>query len=97
MYEMVKNILYRMKLKKLSLKKINNGSKNIKLCLNDEKRQQVLGGVFMEFSSLDNPNHMDEYYSRRERSGVLGLKLYLIDLQKFVDTQERSYGFSETY
>lgn len=50
-------------------------------------------------SETHNPNHMDEYYpcEKQEQYGVLGIELYLTDLQKFIDAQEYGYGFGETY
>lgn len=50
-------------------------------------------------SEMPDPNHMDEYYSheKQEQYGVLGIELYLTDLQKFIDAQEHGYGFGETY
>lgn len=127
-----------MKLKESPFEKIKNDSKSIELRLNDEKRQNVQIGDFIEFSCLVNPehkiqtrvtalhhfnsfaelyaslpkekigyapsetpdpNHMDEYYSRenQEQYGVLGIELYLTDLQKFIDAQDHGYGFGETY
>lgn len=131
-------MLHHMKLKESPFIKIRNGSKTIELRLNDEKRQQVQVGDYIEFSLIDNPhekiqtrvtalhrfdsfqelyaslpkeklgyastdmpnpNHMDEYYSRekQEQYGVLGIELRSTDLQKFIDAQERGYGFGETY
>lgn len=45
------------------------------------------------------PDHMNEYYPRekQEQYGVLGIELYLTDLQKFIDAQDHGYGFGETY
>lgn len=45
------------------------------------------------------PDHMNEYYLRekQEQYGVLGIELYLTDLQKFIDAQDHGYGFGETY
>lgn len=45
------------------------------------------------------PDHMDEYYPRekQEQYGVLGIELYLTDLQKFIDAQDHGYSFGETY
>ncbi len=48
-------MLHHMKLKESPFIKIRNGSKTIELRLNDEKRQQVQVGDFIEFSLLDNP------------------------------------------
>ncbi len=48
-------MLHRMKLKIAPFKKIKNGSKTIELRLNDEKRQKVQVGDFIEFSCLDEP------------------------------------------
>lgn len=48
-------MLHRMKLKIVPFKKIKNGSKTIELRLNDEKRQKVQIGDFIEFSCLDEP------------------------------------------
>ncbi len=131
-------MLHQMKLRTLPFEKIKNGSKTIELRLNDEKRQNVQIGDFIEFSCLDepkqkmqarvtalhhfssfaelyaalpkkklgytpaetpNPDHMDEYYPRekQEQYGVLGIELYLTDLQKFIDAQDHGYGFGETY
>lgn len=131
-------MLHHMKLKQSPFEKIKNGSKTIELRLNDEKRQKVQVGDFIEFSCLYNPeskiqtrvtalhhfnsfanlysslpkeklgyassetpdpNHMDEYYPRekQEQYGVLGIELYLTDLQKFIDAQKHGYGFGETY
>jgi len=49
-------MIHRMKLKQSPFLKIKNGSKTIELRLNDEKRQQVQTGDFIEFSLLDDPN-----------------------------------------
>jgi len=43
-----------MKLKDVPFNKIQNGSKTIELRLNDEKRQQVQVGDFIEFSQIDD-------------------------------------------
>lgn len=129
---------HQMKLRTLPFEKIKNGSKTIELRLNDEKRQTVQVGDFIEFSCLDEPkqkiqtrvtalhhfgsfselyavlpkeklgytpaetpvpDHMNEYYPRKkqEQYGVLGIELYLTDLQKFIDAQDHGYGFGETY
>ncbi len=48
-------MLHYMKLKESPFIKIKNGSKTIELRLNDEKRQQVKVGDFIEFSLIDNP------------------------------------------
>lgn len=48
-------MLHHMKLKESPFIKIKNCSKTIELRLNDEKRQQVQVGDFIEFSLLDNP------------------------------------------
>lgn len=131
-------MLHHMKLKQSPFEQIKNGSKTIELRLNDEKRQNVQNGDFIEFSCLGNPekkiqtrvtalhhfdsfselyaalpkeklghaptetpdaNHMDEYYTREKQAqyGVLGIELYLTDLQKFIDAQDHGYGFGETY
>lgn len=49
-------MLHYMKLKQAPFEKIKNGSKTIKLRLNDEKRQKVQVGDFIEFSMIDNSN-----------------------------------------
>jgi len=49
-------MLHQMKLQQSPFAKIKNGSKTIELRLNDEKRQQVQVGDFIEFSLLGNPN-----------------------------------------
>ena len=49
-------MLHHMKLKSSPFEKIKNGSKTIELRLNDEKRQKVQTGDFIEFSCLDNPD-----------------------------------------
>ncbi|MDE6004323.1 MAG: DUF1810 family protein [Oscillospiraceae bacterium] len=49
-------MLHQMKLKSSPFEKIKNGSKTIELRLNDEKRQKVQIGDFIEFSCLDNPD-----------------------------------------
>ena len=46
--------MHRMKLQTSPFKKIQNGSKTIELRLNDEKRQQVQVGDFIEFSQIDD-------------------------------------------
>lgn len=46
--------LHRMKLQSSPFRKIQNGSKTIELRLNDEKRQQVQVGDFIEFTMLDD-------------------------------------------
>lgn len=48
-------MLHQMKLKQEPFDKIKNGAKTIELCLNDEKRQKVRVGDFIEFSLLDEP------------------------------------------
>ncbi len=48
-------MLHHMKLKQSPFMKIRNGIKTIELRLNDEKRQQVQVGDFIEFSLIDNP------------------------------------------
>lgn len=48
-------MLHQMKLRTLPFEKIKNGSKTIELRLNDEKRQTVQVGDFIEFSCLDEP------------------------------------------
>lgn len=131
-------MLHKMHLREDPFKKIKNGSKTIELRLNDEKRQKVQIGDFIEFSCLDepkqkiqtrvtalhhfssfeelytalpkeklgytpaetpDPDYMDEYYPRekQEQYGVLGIELYLTDLQKFIDAQDHGYSFGETY
>ena len=47
-------MLHKMKLKDVPFNKIQNGSKTIELRLNDEKRQQVQVGDFIEFSRIDD-------------------------------------------
>ena len=47
-------MLHKMKLKDVPFNKIQNGSKTIELRLNDEKRQQVQVGDFIEFSQIDD-------------------------------------------
>lgn len=49
-----KPVLHRMKLKASPFSKIQNGSKTIELRLNDEKRQQVQVGDFIEFTQIDD-------------------------------------------
>lgn len=46
-----------------------------------------------------DPNHMDAYYSREEQEkyGVIGIEIYLTDLQKFIDAQDCGYGHGDTY
>lgn len=48
-------MLHKMHLKEDPFKKIKNGSKTVELRLNDEKRQKVQIGDFIEFSCLDEP------------------------------------------
>lgn len=48
-------MLHTMKLRAAPFEKIKNGSKTIELRLNDEKRQKVQVGDFIEFSCLDEP------------------------------------------
>lgn len=47
-------MLHKMKLRIEPFEKIKNGSKTIELRLNDEKRQLVQVGDFIEFSMLEN-------------------------------------------
>jgi len=47
-------MLHQMKLKSSPFHKIKNGTKTIELRLNDEKRQQVLVGDFIEFTMMDD-------------------------------------------
>ena len=48
-------MLHHMKLQSEPFHKIKNGRKTIELRLNDEKRQQVRVGDFIEFSQMDAP------------------------------------------
>lgn len=47
-------MLHNMKLNASPFEKIKNGTKTIELRLNDEKRQQVKTGDFIEFSCIDS-------------------------------------------
>jgi len=49
-------MLHKMKLRLTPFEKIKNGIKTIELRLNDEKRQQVQEGDFVEFSQIDDPS-----------------------------------------
>ena len=49
-------MIHKMKLKRAPFDKIRNGSKTIELRLNDEKRQKVNIGDFIEFCCIDEPN-----------------------------------------
>ena len=49
-------MIHKMKLKRAPFDKIKNGSKTIELRLNDEKRQKVNIGDFIEFCCIDEPN-----------------------------------------
>lgn len=51
-----RNMLHHMKLQSEPFHKIKNGRKTIELRLNDEKRQQVRVGDFIEFSQMDDPS-----------------------------------------
>lgn len=53
-------MLHKMKLKKEPFEKIKNGSKTVELRLNDEKRQKVQIGDFVEFSCLDEPKKKNQ-------------------------------------
>ena len=131
-------MIHYMKLQAAPFEKIKSGCKTIELRLNDEKRQKVAVGDFIEFSRIDDPERkiqtrvtalhkyasfselyavlpkekfgyasdenadpddMDKFYPRekQEQYGVLGIELYYTDLQKFLDAQEKGYGFGETY
>lgn len=50
-----RNMLHHMKLQSEPFHKIKNGRKTIELRLNDEKRQKVRVGDFIEFSQMDAP------------------------------------------
>jgi ASC-1-like (ASCH) protein len=47
-------MLHKMKLKKAPFEKINEGRKTVELRLNDEKRQKVQVGDYIEFTLIDN-------------------------------------------
>ena len=49
-------MLHKMKLNSKPFESIKSGSKTIELRLNDEKRQQVSVGDFIEFSLTDDPS-----------------------------------------
>ncbi len=49
-------MLHNMKLNASPFEKIKNGTKTIELRFNDEKRQQVKKGDFIEFSCIGNPS-----------------------------------------
>lgn len=53
-------MLHKMHLKKEPFEKIKNGRKTIELRLNDEKRQQIHIGDFIEFSQLESNNNNDK-------------------------------------
>lgn len=49
-------MIHKMHLKNEPFRKISDGRKTVELRLNDEKRQQVKAGDYIEFSRLDNPD-----------------------------------------
>lgn len=49
-------MLHRMKLQSETFRKMKSGAKTIELRLNDEKRQQVQTGNFIELSQIDDPS-----------------------------------------
>lgn len=51
-------MLHKMHLKEVPFEKIKNGRKTIELRLNDEKRQQIQIGDFIEFSQLESNNKL---------------------------------------
>lgn len=49
-------MIHKMHLKSEPFRKISGGLKTVELRLNDEKRQQIKTGDYIEFSHLDNPD-----------------------------------------
>lgn len=49
-------MIHKMRLKNEPFRKISDGTKTVELRLNDEKRQLVKTGDYIEFSLLDSPD-----------------------------------------
>lgn len=49
-------MIHKMKLRNEPFRKISEGTKTVELRLNDEKRQKIKTGDYIEFSHLDNPD-----------------------------------------
>lgn len=84
-------MLHHMKLKQLPFEKIKNGSKTIELWLNDEKRQKVQVGDFIEFSCLDNPESKIQ-----TRVTVLHHFSSFAELYSSLPKEKLGYAVSET-
>lgn len=84
-------MLHHMKLRAAPFEKIKNGSKTIELRLNDEKRQQIQIGDFIEFSCLDNPK-------QRIQTRVIVLHHFssFTELYNSLPKEKLGYNASET-
>ncbi len=84
-------MLHKMYLKEDPFKKIKNGSKTIELRLNDEKRQKVQVGDFIEFSYLDEPK-------QKIQTRVIALHHFssFAELYNSLPKEKLGYAASET-
>lgn len=84
-------MLHKMHLKEEPFKKIKNGSKTIELRLNDEKRQKVQVGDFIEFSCLDNSK-------QKIQTRVIALHHFrsFAELYNSLPKEKLGYAVSET-
>lgn len=84
-------MLHIMKLKKEPFEKIKNGSKTVELRLNDEKRQKVQIGDFIEFSRLD-----DETQKIQTRVTALHRFDSFVELYAVLPKEKLGYAPTET-
>lgn len=82
-------MLHTMRLKKEPFEKIKNGNKTIELRLNDEKRQKIQVGIFIEFSCLDEPK--DKIQTR-----VTALHRYDSFAELYAAIPKEKFGYTPT-
>ena len=82
-------MLHTMRLKKEPFEKIKNGNKTIELRLNDEKRQKIQVGNFIEFSCLDEPK--DKIQTR-----VTALHRYDSFAELYAAIPKEKFGYTPT-
>ena len=79
-------MLHKMKLYSQPFEMIKNGSKNVEIRLNDEKRQTLSIGDIIEFSEIDNLNN-------KIRVKVTALYKYPDFFQLYKDFDKSSIGY----
>lgn len=96
-------LIHKMRLKSEPFEKIKSGAKTIELRLNDEKRQQVKVGDFIEFTLIDDSSRklttrvtaLHKYNSFRELFSELPYKKLGLDKVPEPDFMDKFYSVEE--